>query len=219
MIAFILQEDCELIHPGAFMSNRYPALIDLPMPILTPRLVIRPPQAGDGPAFYAAVNASREHLRRFLPWVDSSHLTREDSENSARLFQSKYLARTDVVLGLFDRKTQQLYGGSGMHRIDWSLPSFEIGYWIHKDHEGQGLVTEAVLAITRYAFQQLQAKRVEIRCETDNVRSRAVAERLGFERDGILRHDRRKIQSEDLTDTWVYSRLNTAGLPDLEVAW
>jgi RimJ/RimL family protein N-acetyltransferase len=125
------------------------------------------------------------------------------------------MARTDIILGLFDRKTQQLC----LHRMDWSVPSFEIGYWIHKDLEGQGLVTEAVHAITRYAFNQLQAKRVEIRCEADNVRSRAVAERLGFERDGILRHDRRKIQSCELTDTWVHSRLNTAGLPDLEVSW
>ena len=201
------------------MSVQYPALIPLPMPILTPRLLIRPPQAGDGPAYHAAVNASREHLRRFLPWVDSSHLTQEDSENMVRMFQAKFQTRSDVILALFDRHTQQLYGGSGMHRMDWSVPSFEIGYWIHKDHEGQGLVTEAVNAITRYAFTQLQAQRVEIRCETDNVRSRAVAERLGFERDGILRHDRRKIHSGELTDTWVHSRLDAAGLPDLEVSW
>ncbi|HET9236829.1 MAG TPA: GNAT family N-acetyltransferase [Oligoflexus sp.] len=201
------------------MSAQYPALIALPMPILTPRLVLRPPQAGDGPAYYAAINASREHLRRFLPWVDASHLTQEDSENMARLCHAKYLARTDIVLPFFDRKTQQLCGSSGMHRMDWSVPSFEIGYWVHKDHEGQGLVTEAVHAVTRYAFEQLQASRVEIRCERDNTRSRAVAERLGFERDGILRHDRRNSQSGELTDTWVYSRLNMAGLPDLEVSW
>lgn len=201
------------------MPVQYPALIPLPMPILTPRLIIRPPQAGDGPAFYAAINASREHLRRFLPWATSSHLTQDESENFVRLCHTKFLSRTDVAMALFDRKTQQLCGGSGLHRMDWSIPSFEIGYWVHKDHEGQGLVTEAVNAITRYAFNQLQAQRVEIRCETDNVRSRAVAERLGFERDGILRHDRRKIHSGDLTDTWVHSRLDTAGLPDLEVSW
>jgi ribosomal-protein-serine acetyltransferase len=201
------------------MSVPYPALIPLPMPILTPRLFLRPPQTGDGPAYHAAINASRDHLRRFLAWVDSSHLTQEDSENMVRLGQAKFQTRSDVLLPFFDRTTQQLYGSSGLHRMDWSVPSFEIGYWIHKDHEGQGLVTEAVNAVTRYAFNQLQAKRVEIRCETDNVRSRAVAERLGFERDGILRQDRRKIHNGELTDTWVYSRLDTAGLPDLDVSW
>jgi RimJ/RimL family protein N-acetyltransferase len=123
------------------------------------------------------------------------------------------------MLVLFDRQSGELCGGSGFHSIDWTLPKFEIGYWLHKDLQGQGLMSEAVNGITRYAFDQLQAKRVEIRCETANLRSRAVAERLGYERDGILRRDRLKCLSQDLTDTWVYSRVDTAGLPDLEVCW
>jgi RimJ/RimL family protein N-acetyltransferase len=201
------------------MSAAYPSLIEIPMPILTPRLLIRPPQAGDGPAYNAAINSCRDHLRRFLPWVDNSHHSQDESEDMARLAYAKFLSRTDLVLALFDRKTQTLCGGSGMHRLDWKLPRFEIGYWIRKDCEGQGLVSEAVNALTRYAFDQLQAKRVEIRCETENLRSRAVAERLGYELDGCLRQDRFKVNSQELTDTWVYSRLNTAGLPDLEVSW
>jgi RimJ/RimL family protein N-acetyltransferase len=191
----------------------------MPMPILTPRLLIRPPQPGDGSAFHAAINASREHLRRFLPWVDGSHHTQEESENTARLGHAKFLSRADIMLVLFDRQSGELCGGSGFHSIDWTLPKFEIGYWLHKDLQGQGLMSEAVNGITRYAFDQLQAKRVEIRCETANLRSRAVAERLGYERDGILRRDRLKCLSQDLTDTWVYSRVDTAGLPDLEVCW
>jgi ribosomal-protein-serine acetyltransferase len=201
------------------MPVRYPSLIAMPMPILTPRLLIRPVQSGDGPAFHAAVNESRDHLKRFLPWVDASHHSDEDSENFARTSQSKFLARSDIILGLFDRTTQKLYGGSGFHLIDWDLPKLEIGYWLHKDYVGLGLMTEAVNALTRYAFEQLQAKRVEIRFETDNIRSRAVAERLGYEVDGCLRQDRYKYQSQELTDTWILSRLNTAGLPDLAVSW
>jgi RimJ/RimL family protein N-acetyltransferase len=201
------------------MSVHYPALIEAPMPILTPRLLIRSPQAGDGAAYHAAINASREHLRTFLPWVDSSHHSMEDSENMARVNYAKFLSRAEMVLGIFNRQTQTLCGNTGLHRIDWTIPKFEIGYWLHQDLQGQGLMSEAVNAITRYAFIQLHAKRVEIRCETDNIRSRAVAERLGFELDGRLRHDRFKNNSQELTDTWVYSRLNTTGLPDLEVSW
>lgn len=201
------------------MSVLYPALIELPMPILTQRLLIRPPQAGDGPAYHAAINASREHLQRFLEWVDASHHTPEDSENMARTAHARFLNRSDIILAIFDRKTQALYGGTGFHSIDWNLPKFEIGYWLHQDLQGQGLITEAVNGITRYAFDQLQAKRVEIRCEGENVRSAAVAERLGFELDGILRRDRRKYNSQDLTDTRIYSRVDTTGLPDLTVSW
>ncbi|HYX33772.1 MAG TPA: GNAT family N-acetyltransferase [Oligoflexus sp.] len=201
------------------MSAEFPCLIELPMPLLTPRLTIRPPQAGDGLAFNTAINASREHLRRFLPWVDTSHHSIEESENYARLQHSKFLSRTDIILAIFDRQTHELLGGSGLHRVDWSLPKFEIGYWLHKDAVGQGLMSEAVNAITRYAFQQLQARRVEIRCETDNVRSRAVAQRLGYDLDGCLRQDHFKTDSQDLTDTWIFSRLDVAGLPELQVSW
>jgi ribosomal-protein-serine acetyltransferase len=201
------------------MSAEFPCLIELPMPILTPRLIIRPPQAGDGPAYNAAINASRDHLRRFLPWVDHAHHSLEDSENFARLNYAKYLSRTDIILGIFDRQTQALYGGSGMHRLDWAVRKFEIGYWVRKDAVGQGIISEAVNAITRYAFQQLQARRVEIRCETENVRSRAVAERLGYDLDGCLRQDRFKVDSQELTDTWIFSRIHTAGLPELAVSW
>src|SRR5690606_11812221 len=105
------------------------------------------------------------------------------------------------------------------HRMDWAVRSFEIGYWIRKDAEGQGIVTEAVNAITRYAFEQLQARRVETRFETENLRSRAVAERLGYDLDGCLRQDRFKVGSQELTDTWIFSRIHTAGLPELAVSW
>ncbi len=201
------------------MSVQHPSLIELPMPILTQRLLIRPPQAGDGPAYYAAINSSREHLQRFLEWVDSSHLSQDDSESWARQVQARFINRNDIVLAIFDRKTQTLCGGTGFHSIDWNLPKFEIGYWLRQDLQGQGLISEAVNGITRYAFDRLQAKRVEIRCETDNIRSSAVAERLGFELEGILRCDRLKYNSRDLTDTRIYSRLNTTGLPDLNVSW
>jgi len=200
------------------MSVEFPSLIELPMPILTPRLLIRPPQPGDGPAFHAVINASKEHLKRFLPWAEW-HRSVEESENTARLQYTKFLNRTDIVLGIFDKDTQTLLGGSGLHRIDWNIPKFEIGYWVSKDAEGRGIVSEAVNAITRYAFKQLQAKRLEIRYETDNLRSRALAERLGFHLDGCLRRDRFKSDGQELTDTWIHSRIDPAGLPELSVSW
>jgi ribosomal-protein-serine acetyltransferase len=201
------------------MSNIFPSLLHIPMPIITPRLLIRPPQAGDGPAFHAAIESSRDHLIRFLPWAATSHRHLEESEDWVRSSYTKFLMRSDMTLALLDRNQQTLVGGSGFHSIDWTLPKFEIGYWLHKDREGQGLMTEAVTALTRYAFEHLHATRVEIRCEGDNVRSQAVAERLGYTLDAILRQDRRNHLTKQLADTRIYSRLDLQGLPDLEVSW
>jgi RimJ/RimL family protein N-acetyltransferase len=66
---------------------------------------------------------------------------------------------------------------------------FEIGYWVRTGFEGRGYVTEAAAALERLAFEQLAARRVEIRMNDRNERSWRVAERLGFALEGIQRRD------------------------------
>jgi len=68
-------------------------------------------------------------------------------------------------------------------------------------------VTEAVERISRFAFEELGANRVEIRCDPENVRSRAVAERLNFELEGILRNDTISRIDNKLRDTCVYAKI------------
>ena len=72
-----------------------------------------------------------------------------------------------------------------------AVPSFEIGYWIHTAHAGQGYVTEAARALAILAFDGLGSRRVEIRMVENNQRSRAVAGRLGFEWEATLKSHRR----------------------------
>ena len=86
------------------------------------------------------------------------------------------------------------------------MPKVEIGYWVRKQFAGQGYVTEAVNAVTDFAFRVFEAKRVEIRMDDDNVLSSRVAERCGFELEGILRNERRKLDGS-LGNTRVYSKV------------
>jgi RimJ/RimL family protein N-acetyltransferase len=88
------------------------------------------------------------------------------------------------------------------------VPSFEIGYWCRKGYQRQGYVTEAVVGITNFAFSHLNAKRVMIRCDTDNHASASVARRAGFELEGTLRHDGRK-QSGGLRSTLIFSQIQS----------
>ena len=98
-----------------------------------------------------------------------------------------------------------------MHRIDWTVPRFEIGYWCRTSRVGHGYVSEAVAAITRFAFETLHAARVEIRTDVANSRSFRIAERLGFTLEGILRRDSRTPDGE-LRDTRVYAMTDIAQL-------
>jgi RimJ/RimL family protein N-acetyltransferase len=162
-------------------------LRDFPESFETERLLIRSPLPGDGPEMHAAVDESLDDL---LPWMDwpKQHETVEDSEEQIRLNRVRFLERTDLLLLLFLKGTSTLVGSSGLHRMDWSVPRFEIGYWCRTRFTGNGYVTEAVRAISTFAFEHLGARRVEIRCDALNRRSARVAERAGYSLESELRN-------------------------------
>jgi RimJ/RimL family protein N-acetyltransferase len=182
-----------------------PILLDFPDHFETERLLIRAPRPGDGPVVNAAILESLDHLRPWMPWVHPAP-TIADTEAHSRRMAARFILREDLALYLFRRSDGLFVGGSGMHRINWSLPSFEIGYWVRASLEGQGYITEAVVGITRFAFDSLQAQRIEIRCDVRNTRSAAVARRAGYTLDGCLRRDDWATDGT-LRDTLVFSRL------------
>src|SRR6185503_18828974 len=77
-------------------------------------------------------------------------------------------------------------GGTGV-RFSRPNAKAEIGYWLSADAVGHGIVTRSTKALTTAAFADLGLRRVSIRAAVDNVRSRAVPERLGFGYEGVLR--------------------------------
>lgn len=194
-----------------------PLLLTVPSPIITPRLLLRPPQAGDGTAINEAIIESFDDLKKWLPWANHRPSINE-SEIFARTSQAKWILREDLVFLLFHRETNMLLGVSGFHRINWHMPSFEIGYWIRSSAAKQGFVTESTNALTRYAFEQLNAARVEIKCDSDNTASTKVAEKLGFCLEEILINNTLR-PDKSLRSTTIYARYDTQNLPLLETKW
>jgi RimJ/RimL family protein N-acetyltransferase len=166
---------------------RPPILRDFPDGFETERLLIRSPMPGDGAQVYSAVTESLGELKPWLPWA-REELTVDVEEEIMRRARAAFLERSDLMLLLFLKDSNTLVGGSGLHRIDWSVPRFEIGYWCRTSLVGHGYVTEAVRGITGFAFDTLGARRVEIRCDSLNHRSAKVAERAGFRLEGELRN-------------------------------
>ena len=183
-----------------------PILRDFPTRIETERLTIRAPQAGDGAESCAAILESLEELRPWMPWACES-LTPETQEAVMRRAHADFMSRTDLMLLLFLKGTTTMVGASGLHRIDWRVPRFEIGYWLRTSHTGKGYITEAVTAIGAFAFDTLGAHRVEIRCDERNTRSSAVARRCGYDLEGILRNNARDHLTGELENTMVFSQI------------
>lgn len=143
-------------------------------------------------------------MRPWFPFVKNLP-TLDESEAYVRKARLNFLERTDLVLHLIDKNTGQFVGSSGLHRFDWNIRKFEIGYWLRTSRTGQGLMTEALNGITSFAIIHLEANRIEIRCSSGNVASIRVAERAGLTLEGTLRNVT-KDDSGAITDINVFAK-------------
>lgn len=166
--------------------------------------ILQVPRIEDSRELFDVVEANREHLRRFLFWVDYN--TRpEGSELFITTANQKARDGSELHLGIYHYG--KIVGTVGFHAIDYINSATEIGYWLAKEHEGKGLVTLSCKALIRFAFVTLGLHRIELRSACHNQKSKQIAERLGFTKEGVAR------QSCKLTsgfhDMEVYSLLST----------
>ncbi|MFT7721780.1 MAG: GNAT family protein [Roseateles sp.] len=186
-----------------------PLLIDIPERLDGERSVLLAPRAGLGAEMAVVIAQSLPQLRPWMPWAQEAP-TAESAEAVMRRMQADFIARRDLCFQIYARRPDgragRLLGGTGLHRIDWELRRFEIGYWIRPEAQGRGHVSDAVRLLAALAFDRLAARRVEIRCDARNLKSRAVAERCGFALEGILRQDSLGVDGSP-RDSCVYARI------------
>ncbi|MEQ1508394.1 MAG: GNAT family N-acetyltransferase [Myxococcota bacterium] len=150
-----------------------------PARIETPRLTIRPWEPRDAQALAEAQAANQAHLAPWMPWA--SELPTLD-ELLGRI--AGWQRGHDAVLGVFGQD-RRVVGGTGIHDRVGELGR-ELGYWVAGREQGKGYVTEWCAALCAVCFGGLEIDRIEIRCDPDNVRSAAVAHRLGFRLEATL---------------------------------
>ena len=146
--------------------------------------LIRSYNIDDAPALHEVLKREHEHLLIWMPWPDLEKTLGDrrefirgciQQETDGDGFQTAILHRGELA------------GSVGFHGIDHANLSTSIGYWLAEKHQGKGIMTRACEALVDYALVELKLNRVEIRCATENTRSRAIPERLGFIREGVLR--------------------------------
>jgi RimJ/RimL family protein N-acetyltransferase len=106
-------------------------LHDIPDVIITERLLIRPPKAGDGAAYFQAIVESLDDLRKWpaaMGWALAEQ-TPEGTEAFCQACRIAFDEKQDFPLLITLRDDQTIVGSSGLHRPDWSVPKLEIGWW------------------------------------------------------------------------------------------
>jgi RimJ/RimL family protein N-acetyltransferase len=196
-----------------------PILLDVPMPIQTPRLILRPKQSGDGETASAAVAETWDDLRRWMSWAeDLGDFSIEKMETHARQAMARLILREDIQMVGIEKATGAQVITCGLHRFDWQGPLCEIGYWVRKSAQGRGFATEAANALVRYAFGALRMKRITLTCASENIASKRVAERLNFLFEG-LQKQAEVLPGRTAADRLSFARFDIDDLPELEVRW
>jgi ribosomal-protein-serine acetyltransferase len=146
-------------------------------------------EESDADELCALVHANRAHLEPWMPWVPS-HRDPRASLEFIRSARRQGADNDGLQLAIVD-EDGRLAGVVGFHSVDWRGRSTSIGYWLAADRQGRGTMTTAVRALVDHAFDGWGLKRVEIRAATDNLRSRAIPERLAFRREGVAQRAER----------------------------
>jgi RimJ/RimL family protein N-acetyltransferase len=161
-------------------------LREIPTSFETERLLIRAGTLADLDTTYSAAQESADELSEWMPWAHPSPL-RESMEKYFSTSEDKWRTREMLDFQWIEKSSGELIGKGGFHHIDWMIPKFEIGYWLKTSSTRKGFCTEAVNGLVQFAKTELHAKRLEIRSQPANARSRAVAECCGFVLEGVLR--------------------------------
>jgi ribosomal-protein-alanine N-acetyltransferase len=166
-------------------------LLKIPQRIETGRITLRSYQPGDGPMYFAVSQKNRTHLSRYEAGnAILSIKSEQDAEILVREFAVYWMARKYFFLGVFDKETDEFLAQIYIGPVNWDVPEFAVGYFVDKDHEGQGYVTEAVRAALGFIFEHLKAHRVRLECDDTNLRSWRVADRCGMIREGHIRENK-----------------------------
>lgn len=157
-------------------------------------VVLRHWTSDDVPTLVRAVRESYEHLHPWMSWATPEGITSEAMRGFIDAAERGFAEGTESVFGVFTSQAgnggaPSVLGGCGLH--DRGTPgTIEIGYWLHVDVTGAGLMTRVAAALGDAALAMPGIDRVEIRCDEANTASAAVARRAGFELVSVQPADR-----------------------------
>ncbi len=194
-------------HAGGRRRLHIPSRIELGRrPLSTERTLIEPISSAHYSSFFRAVDEARSVLCPWLPWVPLND-TPDASLRYTNACERDWDKGAAVRFFLRVRHRPGVAGVISLENCLLTHQSCELGYWLHPQYQGQGMMTEAASRVIQFAFDTMGAHRIRAAAAVDNLPSQRVIERLHFIKEGIAR-DAEFVDSRWITHV-VYSRLST----------
>lgn len=141
-------------------------LIDLPETIESKNIILQMPKSGFGEKVHEAIIDGYDDYIKWLNWPNLIP-TIEDVEIDCRKHHAEFITREYIRYLIVEKDSEIVVGRCAFpsFQANWLIPQFGISYFIAKNYRKKGYATEAVRAMTKLAFDILNAKKVEIFCE------------------------------------------------------
>lgn len=154
--------------------------------IVTSRLVLRPPQMRDFEAWASLRRASQAFLRPWEPAWSADHLTSRSFRNRVVWAERSIRQGEAYPLLLVRQEDEAILGGITLSNVRREpAQSGALGYWVGSGFARQGYMSEALSALSDFAFSTIGLSRLEAACLPDNAASRRLLERCGFKYEGV----------------------------------
>ncbi|BAT58762.1 putative ribosomal N-acetyltransferase YdaF [Variibacter gotjawalensis] len=152
------------------------------------RVVLQVPQMDVFPEWMALREQSREFLSPWEPIWPADDLTRSAFRRRLRRYTEDVRNDHAYAFFAFRKDDRKLVGGLTLANIRRGVAQAgSLGYWMGEPFAGQGYMSDAVRALTRFSFGALRLHRIEAACIPTNQASIALLERVGFRREGLAR--------------------------------
>ncbi|MEI8271933.1 MAG: GNAT family protein [Paludibacter sp.] len=149
---------------------------------------------------FKTIDSQRDYLAEWLPFVE---LTLDISYTNQ--FIENYLNSDKINLTFAITYQKQFAGIIGLKDTDLDNQKTEIGYWLSVNQQSHGIITNSCKTLIDYVFQSMNINRIQIKAATENLKSRAIPERLGFTFEGIERDA--ELHTRGFVDLAIYGLL------------
>ena len=153
-------------------------------------------QPSDADDFFGLIELNRPRLEDFFAGTVARTRSLQDTRDYFREIEIKIEARTYFPYIVIDLDQPRFIGLIDIKSIDWNIPKAEVGYFMDSHYEGKGISGKALSIVIQHAAKEMGMRKLLIRTHTENQASKALAEKCGFQQEGIIRSDYKTSRGE-----------------------
>lgn len=170
---------------------------------VTESIILKQIDLSDANDIFRTIDSQRKYLGKWLPFVAITNEIGDTEKFIQSILDTPEEKREYVFIIHFNGKFVGLIGFKDTDKLNKKT---ELGYWLSENYQKKGIMIESVTSVIKFAYDELDINRIQIKCAVGNMPSKSIPKKLHFKFEGIER-DGELLTGNRFTDLEVYSRL------------